>query len=27
MWLMWKNFSCSSGPPLTFSITFHAFGP
>ena len=24
---MLKNFSCSSGPPLSFSMTDHAFGP
>ena len=24
---MRKNFSCSTGPPLTFSITCQAFGP
>ena len=24
---MRKNLSCSSGPPLSFSITGHAFGP
>ena len=24
---MLKNFSCSSGPPLSFSMTGHAFGP
>ena len=25
--LMLKNLSCSSGPPLSFSITFQACGP
>jgi len=24
---MLKNFSCSSGPPFSFSMIAHAFGP
>ena len=24
---MWKNFTCSTGPPANLSMICHAFGP
>ena len=24
---MWKNFTCSTGPPASFSMICHALGP